>query len=108
MKSVIHGETIVNKINKLPKGIKKVELKGKYQIIANSEVTGNHHVVDLVEGVEFYEKEGTLYFKNEKETQVRCLIKERHDAITLEPGVWEVGFQQEYDYLKDEKRNVAD
>lgn len=65
-------------------------------------------MVDVKDGVEFYEKDGILYLKNDVETQVRCLVKERHDNITLEPGIWEIDFQQEYDYLKEEKRRVSD
>lgn len=104
----LHGESQIVKIKALPAGIKKKSVIGDYQIIAESEISGNHHVIDVKDGVEFYEKNGTLYMKNDVETEVRCLIKERHDNITLEPGIWEIGFQQEYDYLKEEKRRVAD
>ena len=69
----------------LPKGLKKINTKGDYHIIAKSEQSGNHHVIDLKDGVEFYEKDGVLYLVNDIETNVRCLIKERHDNITLGP-----------------------
>ena len=108
MKTLLHGEAQINKINELPNGINYVKTKGNYHIIAESEVTGNHHVIDLKEGVEFYEKNGTLYLKNDVETQVRCVVENRHDTITIEPGVWEIDFQQEYDYLAEETRRVAD
>lgn len=108
MKTILHGETLINKIKSLPIGANKVKTKGQYKIVAESEVTGNHHVIDLKEGVEFYEKDGTLYLKNDIETQVRCVIADRHDAIKLEPGIYEIDFQQEYDYLSEEIRSVAD
>ncbi len=108
MKTVLHGECQITKIEGLPEGVVTKQVKGDYQIVAESEVSGNHHVIDINDGVEFYEKYGILYLKNTKETTVRCVIKERHDAITIDPGVWEIGFQQEYDYLKQEKRDVAD
>ncbi len=108
MKTHLHGESQLNKIEELPAGVKEVKTNGEYHIIAESEISGNHHVIDLNEDVKFYEKDGIFYMKNDTETQVRCIVKERHDAITLEPGVWEIDFQQEYDYLKKEIRRVSD
>jgi len=105
---ILHGETIITKINSLPKDVIGKKASGKYQIIAESEQSGNHHVIDLVDGVEFYEKDGTLYLKNEKETQVRCVVNNRHDSVTIEPGIWEIDFQQEYDYLTEQKQRVSD
>lgn len=102
----LHGETCLFK-SELPTGAKKKTVK-KYQIIAPSEQSGNHHVVDVEQGVDIYEHEWTLFIKNDVPATVRCIVKERHDNITLEPGVWEVGFQKEYDYLSDESRIVAD
>ncbi len=108
MKTILHGESQINKIARLPQGVKKIKTKGSFHIIAESETSGNHHVVDIHDGVEFYEKDGTLYLKNDTKTQVRCVVKDRHDAITLEPGTWEIDFQQEYDYISEETRRVAD
>lgn len=102
----LHGETKIFR-SELPEDAKKLDVTG-YKIIAPSEVSGNHHVVDITEGVEIYEKEGTLFVKNSEQATVRCLVKERHDDIILQPGVWEIGFQKEYDYLSDESRIVAD
>lgn len=106
--AILHGETLIHTINSLPSGAKKIIVKGDYHIIAPSETSGNHHVIDIKDGVEFYEKDGVLYLVNEVPTDVRCIVKERHDNITLYPGVWEIDRQKEYDYLTMEKRNVAD
>lgn len=108
MKTILHGECQLSQRGKLPKDSKRVKCSGDFKIVAESEVSFNHHVVDIHDGVEFYEKDGTLYLKNDTETKVRCVLPSRHDDVVLDPGVWEVGFQQEYDYLTQEKRNVAD
>lgn len=102
----LHGETCIYR-SELPKGAVKKIVK-EYQIIAPSETSGNHHVIDAIDGVEFYEHEGTIFVKNEVPATVRCLVKERHDDITLDPGVWKIDFQKEYDYLSDEARVVRD
>jgi hypothetical protein len=109
MKDVIlHGECLIHKIDKMPKGVGKVKTHDDCHVIAPSETSGNHHVIDIKEGVEFYEKDGVLYLKNDVETDVRCIVKERHDNITLEPGIWEIDKQQEYDYFTESHRNIAD
>lgn len=104
----IHGEVLLHTIKELPEWAKKLSTKGDYHIVAPSEITGNHHVIDVHDGVEFYEKDGILYLKNDVPTDIRCVVKERHDNITLDPGIWEIDRQKEFDYLTMEKRNVAD
>lgn len=79
-----------------------------YLVIADSETTGNHHVVDASPGVQFFEKGGKKYMRNTKPTKVRCLHKDRHDEITINPGDWEFGIQQEYDPFAENMRNVRD
>lgn len=106
-KTIVHGEAFIHE-SKIPEGAVKINVKGKYHIIAPSETTGNHHVVDITEDVEFYEKDGVLYFINESPTSVRCAIADRHDAIEIPCGEWEIGIAQEYDPFEARSRNVAD
>jgi len=106
--AVLHGECILFSVSRLPKGAVKEEINGNYVIIANSEVTGNHHVVDLAPGVEFYKKGEKRFIKNKVPTTVRCVVADRHSDISLTPGVWEVDYQKEYDYFTEALRNVRD
>lgn len=99
-----HGELCIFRGVSVPKDSKK---RKDYKL-ADSETTGNHHMLEEKEGVELYEKDGVIYVKNDVPVDVYCVVKERHDNITLDPGVWEVTPAQEYDYLTQEKRNVAD
>ncbi len=105
--AILHGECLLHK-SELPSDAKKLKTSGDYHIIAPSEISGNHHVIDLKDGVEFYEHEGTLFMKNTVLTEVRCVVKDRHDNITLEPSVWEIDKQREYDYFTLSHRAVAD
>lgn len=105
---VLHGECLVASNATIPADAKLIDVKGEYLIVADSETTGNHHVVDRVEGVQFFEKDGTRYMRNTKPTEIRCLHANRHDAITLEPGTYEFGTQQEYDPFTANMRNVRD
>lgn len=106
-KLILHGEAMVFE-SSLPKNAKKINVVG-HKIVADSKTAGNHHVVDAGAGVAFYEDDiGTLFMKNEKPTQVRCVRPDRHDSITLEPNTWEFGVQKEYDYFTESLRNVSD
>lgn len=110
MKTFFHGECIINKVSVMPKGLKKVKLFSKKAYkLADSETTGNHHLLEAKEGVELFEDaNGVLWLKNDVPCDVFCAIKERHDNVTLEPGIWEIDKAQEYDHLSDMTRKVAD
>ncbi len=110
MKTVFHGEVTIHKVSKLPQGLTKAKLFNKKSYkLADSETTGNHHLLEAKEGVELFEdKNGVLWLKNDVPCDVFCAIKERHDNITLEPGIWEIDKAQEYDHLQDLTRQVAD
>ena len=104
----LHGEALIIKGVKLPKDAVPFQpSNSQYHIIADSETTGNHHVVDNA-GVSWFKSGSTLFATVEKETQVRCLHADRHDAITLTPGTYEFGSQQEYDHAEQHSRNVKD
>lgn len=114
-KAWLHGECILREAM-LPKGAIQQQLTpaelvndGEAAIIAASEVTGNHHVVDLEPGVEFFTHNSERYVNSvDKPIKVRCVIAERHSTMELPPGTYKIGFQKEYDYYAQEMKNVRD
>jgi len=110
MKTYLHGEVQLFKVAKLPSGLKPVKLfKNDCYKLADSEVTSNFHLLEAKEGVELFEdSNGVLWLKNDVPTDVFCAIKERHDNITLDPGIWEIDRAKEYDYMTDLQRIVSD
>jgi limonene-1,2-epoxide hydrolase len=114
VKVILHGECMVFRTPQLPSGLKpvskqKISPDRRFVVVAPSETTGNHHVVDVLDGVDFYEDDGgTLFMQNSVPTQIRCVLAERHDAIILEPNTWEFGTQQEYDHISEELQKVRD
>lgn len=111
---LLHGECMVFP-STLPAAAKKIDKKRivrsngqKYVIVADSETTGNHHVVDVVDGVDIYENEGSLFMVNSVGTNIRCLHENRHDTKTLSPGTYEFGSQQEYDPFAARMQKVRD
>ena len=103
-----HGECVIAEIKELPTGL-KARLDKDSIMIAESETVGNEHRVKIKEGVEFFEDEkGVLYMKNTVPTEVYCLHAERHDAITLPEGLWQIDKAVEYDYLSAKVVKVWD
>lgn len=106
---ILHGECMVTLAEKIPSSAKKLNVNGPYVIVAPSETTGNNHVVDVMDGVDFFQDEkGTLYMQNTVETNIRCVMQDRHDNIKLSPGTYEFGIQQEYDPFEARLRKVRD
>lgn len=108
-KVVLHGECMVISVDGIPASAKPKKTEGSYVIVADSETTGNHHVVDLLKGVNFFEdSDGTLFMNCSVPTNIRCVAADRHDAIELPAGNYQFGFQQEYDYFTEALRKVRD
>lgn len=104
---IVHGECFVFKSN-IPSNAQKKIIDAPFMIIANSEVTGNHHVIDIKDGINFYENNGILFMSNAVPATFKCVMPNRHDEIILEPGSYEFGTQKEYDYFTESLRNVRD
>ena len=103
----LHGECMIFK-SKIPKTAKRKNVQN-YLIVGESETSGNHHVALCEPGVDFFEDEnGTLFMENSGPAKIQCLQAERHDEMVIEPGVWEFGTQQEYDYFAESHRAVKD
>ena len=97
------GDVILKKITQLPEGNKKVISKGK-MVLAEGEVTGHFHGIeeDESELIQIGEK---ILLKLAKTATLR---HQEHKPITLEPGLWEVGIVQEYDYFSKMVKKVVD
>ena len=97
------GDVLIQKIDKLPSGLRPMtDTRGS--VLAEGEATGHYH---CAEGeVELFEAEdGTLYLSVTEEATVS---HQEHKPITLEPGVYQIGIVQEYDYLKGMMWDVVD
>ena len=106
----LHGECLVMRIDALPEGAKEIKPTEGYLKVADSETTGNHHVVDVSPGVNFFESGGKHYMTvaEGKEANMRCVLPSRHDNEKLGPGTYEFDFQQEEDHLTNSSRRVRD
>lgn len=106
---IVHGECFLFQ-SPIPPAAKPKSLKGPYLIVADSETSGNHHVVDVIEGsTRFFEDEkGVLFMEATEDTQIRCLHADRHDEVKIPAGTYEFGIQQEYDPFAARLQQVRD
>ena len=111
-KTWLHGEVLIKKVvGGIPVGAKKVvAVNGCYKV-ADSESTGNHHLLEAIEGCDLYEKDGVFYLKATETVRVRCVDEKRHDTIEIEPcednEVLTFDRQLEVDHITSEVRAVA-
>jgi hypothetical protein len=99
------GDVLIRTVDTIPTGAKKIPVKDRV-ILAEGEVTGHHHAIAVVDGIQIdaYEKDGKTYLHIEGGNAV--LSHEEHGHITLGPGNYESWIQREY--FPEEIRNVAD
>lgn len=116
MKQARQGDVFIRKIDKInTEGLTEVKRDRKAFVLAYGEVTGHMHalygegtaLLENEEGTRFLslEKETTLFHGNYGDTKGTTAD---HDPITLPAGDYEVRIQKEYDWFKEELRNVAD
>jgi hypothetical protein len=109
----VHGEAFLHAIShKIPASAVKIGADAigpnGYFIIADSETTGNHHVIDVVDGVDMFKDGDKIYMNSSVDTKIRCVHADRHDAITIPAGTYEFGIQQEYDPFTARMQKVQD
>lgn len=104
MKNYGQGDVLLKSGNvDLKEAVKEHVVNGRW-IVAEGEVTGHAHVIKEDEAV-IYNKDGKRYVLTENGFTI---THKEHDPITVEPGCYEIGIVQEYDYFLDEARAVAD
>ncbi len=111
---ISHGEVNLLEVNEIPTTATKINptadqiIKNGFKI-ANSEATGNHHLVKINDQIEFFEdNDGTLFIRNLQPTTVECVDTKRHDSITLPSSIWKRKVSREIDHLTNIVREIGD
>lgn len=93
-KAIRHGEIILHPVERLPKG--KLQ-KLTVQIVGHSE-TGHHHVLESTKKFDVLMKEREdLYLRLfEPAKLVHKKQLDKHNTLTVEPGVYHVIYKTEY------------
>ena len=82
------GDVLIKKVKELPKKSKKLET----DIIVLGEATGHAH--RIVNGTIYRSNRNVRYIKANKGAE---LIHDEHGPIKIEPGIYEIVIQREFD-----------
>lgn len=96
------GDVIGRKLKEMPSGEQRIVAK-KRLVVAHGE-SGHSHVIEDDEAQLIQIGERMLL----KLSKPSTIVHEEHKAITLEPGIWEIGRVKEYDWFSRMERQVCD
>lgn len=96
------GDCLFRRLESIPDGERKTIAKGRI-VVAHGE-SGHSHVIEDDEAELIQVGERMILSLPKAAT----LKHEEHAVHNYEPGIWEVGRVQEFDYLTQMARNVAD
>ena len=89
------GDVLLVRVDEYPKEAKKLDSL----TIALGEVTGHHHT--FKKGVEVMEVNGDMWVVAEEEAE---LEHQEHSTIIVDPGIYKVRIQREYEPKKGQRR----
>src|SRR5437870_9481684 len=101
-KSFQQGDLIGRKLSEMPSGV-QVHIACKRLVLAHGE-SGHSHVIEDDEAELIRIGERMLLSL----TKQAIVTHEEHKAITIAPGIWEIGRVKEYDYITKMERQVVD
>lgn len=96
---------MLTKIETAPKGGTPIKPRNGRLVLADGEATGHAHTIDATEDAELIALGEKMLLKLGSQA---TLTHQEHKPIVLEPGLYEIGRVQEYDYLKQMARPVVD
>lgn len=97
------GDVVLTKLGQMPAGEQK-RISRTRCVLAEGEHTGHAHILEEEEAELIQIGEQMLL----KLGKAATVTHQEHGPVTLEPGIWEVGRVQEYDYLSKMVRPVQD
>ncbi len=104
MNQIQHGDVLLKRIDKLPKGVVEVPRKEGRIVVMEGEATGHHHVI-TAEPATLWEIKGDLYLEV---TAPVTITHEEHKELPIPKGIYQIGRVKEYDYFSEMERVVQD
>lgn len=99
------GDVLLKKINEIPGGARPVAPPDGRLILAEGEVTGHAHAIQVQEGVDLMTLADALFLKVGVPVTV---THEEHNPVTIAPGTYQVEIVREYDHFAEEAQRVVD
>ncbi len=99
-----HGDVLLTRVEKLPKGCNPVAKHNDVIVVAEGESTGHCHVI-TEKGATLLELKGEFYLEV---TEPVTITHEEHKALPIPEGIYHIGRVKEYDYFQEMERRVID
>lgn len=110
-----HGDVVIKKVEKLPDAkLKSDSAESKIKALALGEVTGHVHQLQTEDGamdtevMVLEQEDSNTKYMVVPEGHTTTLRHQEHSPIKFGEGIYEIVIQNEYDYLTDAIRRVAD
>lgn len=100
-----HGDVSLHGIGNLPDNLREIDVPSDGFILAMGEVTNHSHRLIGTGFQVFQDDQGRNYVVVQKPTD---LTHQEHKTITLAPGIYRQGAEQEHDYFSNATRRVID
>ena len=98
-----HGDLLLELVAEVPEGAVRVDAKNGYVIERGEGV--HTHIFPDVEGIEVFEKNGEIYVRVNKQTE---LDHEEHGRQIVKPGIYKKRIERVFDYDAMEARRTID
>ena len=98
-----HGDLLLEAVDQLPKDAKRIEIQNGYVIERGEGV--HTHIFPDVQGIEVYEKDGQIFVRVNKQTE---LDHEEHGRQIVKPGIYRKRIERVWDYETLEARRTID
>ncbi len=99
-----HGDVLLKKVTRLPKGCEQVKARNGRLVIAEGEATGHSHTI-VADRAILYELKGELYVEVLEPVTIE---HQEHKALPIPEGIYQIGRVKEHDYIADMERQVRD
>lgn len=96
----LQGDIRLDPVLEIPKTAKKIKTK----VVAYGEVTGHHHRFEN-EGVDLYQDGKDMYLQVSVQSP---FIHEEHKRKIIEPGLYKIENETEFDYFEADLKKVVD
>lgn len=96
IKVIRQGDVILWPVTEASPKKEDVKREGQRLILAHGEVTGHAHAIMEPEVSAFFGEDGCRYLEVPKSVPGAVLSHEEHSAVTLDPGLYRVVQQREW------------
>lgn len=99
-----HGDVLFHPVAKLPKGATLLH-KGLDYTVALGEYTGHSHTLVAEKPVEVFGWNGERFLRIKAGAKIK---HQEHKQLEVQPGIYKIGLEKEFDYFQEKISEVRD